>query len=135
MGAGWRVRFRGAWRRHSVTHADGRGSFSELWRASWFQGFGVADAPLEMAQANVSRSDAGVLRGLHFHLRQADYWFALEGRAFVALVDLRDMLEGGEHLSVDTFDLDTGDALFIPKGVAHGFFAYEPHDARLSGHQ
>jgi dTDP-4-dehydrorhamnose 3,5-epimerase len=81
---------------------------------------------IEVSQANVSRSDAGVLRGLHFHLRQADYWVQLEGRAFVALVDLREMLDGREPLSVETFDLETGDALFIPEGVAHGFFAYEP---------
>ena len=126
-GPGWQeCQTPDAWRRHSITHADERGSFTELWRSSWLHGVRSRDAKLEMSQANVSRSDAGVLRGLHFHLRQADYWVQLEGRAFVALVDLREMLDGRDELSVETFDLDRGDALFIPEGVAHGFFAYVP---------
>ena len=125
--SGWlQCETRNAWRRHSTTHADERGSFTELWRASWLRGLSTGNDETKMAQANVSRSDAGVLRGLHFHLRQADYWVQLEGRAFVALVDLREILGGGEAISVETFDLNTGDALFIPEGVAHGFFAYEP---------
>ena len=124
---GWlECRIPDVWRRHSITHADERGSFTELWRANWLHSVTSTDDRQEMSQANVSRSDAGVLRGLHFHLRQADYWVQLEGRAFVALVDLREILNGVEALSVETFDMDTGDALFIPEGVAHGFFAYEP---------
>jgi dTDP-4-dehydrorhamnose 3,5-epimerase len=115
----------GVWRRRSITHADERGSFTELWRSSWSRGLRGQGEGLEMSQANVSRSDSGVLRGLHFHLRQADYWLALEGRAFVGLVDLREILEGGEGLSVETLDMETGDALYIPEGVAHGFLAYE----------
>jgi dTDP-4-dehydrorhamnose 3,5-epimerase len=116
----------GVWRRRLLIHPDERGSFMELWRSSWLRGLANSGIRIEMAQANLSRSDAGVLRGLHFHLRQADYWVALEGRAFVGLVDLRKMLEGGASLAVETFDMETGDALYIPEGVAHGFFAYEP---------
>ena len=116
----------GVWRRRLTTHADERGSFTELWRSSWLNGPAGRDDAIQAAQANVSRSDAGVLRGLHFHQHQADFWVALEGRAFVGLVDLRPMLDGGERPSVETLELETGDALYIPEGVAHGFFAHEP---------
>ena len=70
-----------------VRHADQRGSFRELWRAGDFP-----DEPF--VQANLSTSAAGVLRGLHLHQRQDDLWIVAEGRAFVALVDLRPMLDG-----------------------------------------
>ncbi len=69
----------------SVTFSsDGRGAFGELWRNSW-----TAGLDLRFTQANLSISRSGVLRGLHFHERQTDLWVVLEGRAFVALVDLR----------------------------------------------
>ena len=64
-----------------------------------------------------------MLRGLHFHRRQWDYWFAVSGAAFVALVDLR---EGSPtELVTATLRLseDEPAGLFIPPGVAHGFFA------------
>ena len=66
---------------------DPRGSFRELWRAGDFP-----DEPF--VQANLSTSAAGVLRGLHLHRRQDDLWIVADGRAFVALVDLRPMLDG-----------------------------------------
>ena len=64
-----------------------RGSFRELWRAGDFP-----DEPF--VQANLSTSAAGVLRGLHLHRRQDDLWIVADGRAFVALVDVRPMLDG-----------------------------------------
>ena len=62
-----------------VVHADVRGSFSELFRQGWF-GDG-----LSFVQANVSRSAEGVLRGMHFHRRQADLWIPLAGRLIPGL--------------------------------------------------
>lgn len=67
----------GVMRRSLNTFEDGRGSFSEIWRASWTETLGMPP----FVQANVSRSAAGVLRGLHFHMRQADLWVIVEGRA------------------------------------------------------
>ena len=60
-------------------HADDRGSFRELWRASRSAD---PDVP-PFVQANLSTSAAGVLRGLHYHRRQVDYWVVSAGRAFV----------------------------------------------------
>lgn len=116
----------GVWRRSLTAHADARGSFTELWRASWSHELPAEARVVQMAQANVSRSASGVLRGLHFHQRQEDFWVALDGRAFVGLVDLRPLLEGGNRPSIETLELETGDALYIPQGVAHGFYAPEP---------
>lgn len=108
----------GVWRRRSVEYPDERGSFMELWRCS------LTD-PLQtsaMVQANLSRSRAGVLRGMHFHLRQDDLWLLIQGRAIAATTDVRPALEGGKARS-QTIEMIAGDALYIPSGVAHGFRA------------
>ena len=101
-------------------HADERGAFRELWRAS--------DATPGFAQANLSTSLTGVLRGLHLHRRQLDRWVIGNGRAFIALVDARPMLAGGDRPIVETRGLAADDWVQIPAGVAHGFLALEPVD-------
>ncbi len=82
-------------------------------------------------QANVSASAAGVVRGLHLHRRQLDRWIVASGRAFVALVDVRPMLDPVDPSPtplVETRVLETDDWVDIPIGVAHGFLALEPLD-------
>lgn len=110
-------------------HPDDRGSFREVWRSRWYEGLDAAGAGLPdpaFVQANVSVSDAWVLRGLHFHRRQLDHWVVLDGRALVALVDVRPMLAGAPAPSVETRELSADDWVGIPTGVAHGFLAFEP---------
>jgi dTDP-4-dehydrorhamnose 3,5-epimerase len=103
-----------------VRHADTRGSFRELWRASDFP-----DEPF--VQANLSTSAAGVLRGLHLHRRQDDLWIVAAGRAFVALVDLRPMLDGTSTTPrIETRELGEDEWVVIPTGIAHGFLALDP---------
>lgn len=115
-------------------HADERGAFRELWRASeragapsgsgTAPGTSAGDAP-PYVQANLSSSTAGVLRGLHLHLRQQDHWLVSQGRAFVALVDVRPMLAdpADGQPTVETRELAEDEWVDIPIGVAHGFLA------------
>jgi len=95
-------------------HEDERGGLVEILRISAFShGF---------AQANHTRSAKGVLRGLHYHLKQADLWYVVKGRVQVGLADLRNKIETP---SVQTHILDASEprTLFIPPGVAHGYLA------------
>ncbi len=112
---------------------DRRGSFRELWRATAFEELDPVDAGgapgtrPTFVQANLSTSATGVLRGLHCHERQLDYWVVASGRAFVALVDIRPMLDGrSPSPTVETRVLAEDDWVVIPTGVAHGFLALEP---------
>lgn len=115
-----RTEIDGAVRRPLQTFSDDRGALSEFWRASLTDGLHRA----RFVQANLSRSRAGVLRGMHFHRRQADLWTPIEGRALVALVDLRRKGTAASPASpADAFELGTGESLFIPPLVAHGFYA------------
>ena len=96
---------------------DPRGYFFETFRRTWIPGV------REMIQGNCSFSKTGVLRGLHYHLKQADFWSVPSGLVRAALYDLRveSPTRGASQL------LEMGDAspcgLYIPKGVAHGFYA------------
>jgi dTDP-4-dehydrorhamnose 3,5-epimerase len=114
-------------------HGDERGSFRELWRASTMGSLDLVDsgaapgANVRFVQSNLSTSAVGVLRGLHYHRRQLDYWVLSAGRAFVALVDVRPLMEGSaEPPPVVTRELAADDWVVIPAGVAHGFLALEP---------
>jgi dTDP-4-dehydrorhamnose 3,5-epimerase len=116
-----------------ASHGDSRGAFRELWRASAFPSLTAAEtgSPAgvqpQFAQANISTSAAGVLRGLHYHRRQLDYWVVASGRALVALVDVRPLLDGtGPRAVVETRELAQNDWVVIPVGIAHGFLALEP---------
>ncbi|MGZ4272851.1 MAG: dTDP-4-dehydrorhamnose 3,5-epimerase family protein [Solirubrobacteraceae bacterium] len=99
---------------HPQVHGDERGRLVEIFRATGY--------PEQFVQANHGRSRAGVLRGLHYHQHQADLWYAISGRAQVALADLRG---GGGTPPVETFVLDAAEptAVYIPRGVAHGYLA------------
>lgn len=99
-------------------HPDDRGSFTEVYRRDWVPG------GREMPQANLSLSFRNVLRGLHFHRKQADYWVVLSGTAFIGLYDLRTSspTEGKKaEVRIDADEERFG--LHIPRGVAHGFYA------------
>jgi dTDP-4-dehydrorhamnose 3,5-epimerase len=90
---------------------DERGWFSELRRDSAL--------PKPMVQTNLVFSQAGVVRGLHYHERgQDDLFVCVQGMARVVVLDR----ETGE-----TFTEDIGDenpvALYIPGTNAHGYEA------------
>lgn len=98
--------------------ADERGRFIELFRKEWFP-----QREWTNVQSNRSESRAGVLRGLHYHFNQVDYWYVVSGRIRVGLADLRRSSKAFRW--TETIDLDASEnrGLFIPTGVAHGFLA------------
>ncbi|HEU5003007.1 MAG TPA: dTDP-4-dehydrorhamnose 3,5-epimerase family protein [Actinomycetota bacterium] len=97
-----------------VVHGDSRGSFMEIFREDLL---GV-----HFVQANHSHSAAGVLRGLHYHRKQADAWYVIGGEAQAMLADLR---TASTSPAVVPVPLVGGEpqVLYIPPGVAHGFLA------------
>ncbi len=105
-------------------HADARGHFYESFRKSWVPG------AREMVQGNLSFSKAGVLRGMHYHLKQADFWSVPAGRVRAALYDFRASSPSFGAAAVVEIGVDKPSGLYIPKGVAHGFCALE--DATLT---
>lgn len=100
------------------SYADDRGRFMETFRKEWFP-----QRSWEIIQCNRSDSKEGVLRGLHYHHHQVDYWYVPNGRLKACLVDIRP----SSDTYLNTLCVEMGDGhdlgLFIPVGVAHGFVA------------
>jgi dTDP-4-dehydrorhamnose 3,5-epimerase len=104
--------------RDLTRHGDSRGSFIETYRQEWF------DGP-PMLQGNRSDSVAGTIRGLHYHLQQADYWLCMRGRLLVCMHDLRASSPTRGVTQGIILDGSTSAGVYIPPGVAHGFGALE----------
>lgn len=98
--------------------ADDRGRFLETFRKEWFP-----ERSWDIVQTNCSYSRTNVLRGLHYHHRQVDYWFVPQGVIRMALVDLRrSSPTWGASQTLEIGD-DNPVGVFIPVGIAHGFVA------------
>lgn len=116
----------GVLRRTLAVNRDGRGSFAELWRDGWRAGLPDVPRGVAIHQANLSRSAPRVLRGLHMHRRQAEIWIVVDGHPLIALVDARPVLARTGTARVEMIEATAGDVLYVPEGVAHGFYARDP---------
>ena len=98
------------------TYTDDRGYFQETFRTEWFP-----QRRWERVQMNRSESKANVLRGLHYHFHQVDYWYVAAGSIRAALADIRP--DSPTCRASQTVEMGANNpiGLFIPVGVAHGF--------------
>ncbi len=103
---------------HLRPFTDERGRFLETFRKEWFP-----QRSWDIFQTNRSDSKAGVLRGLHYHHHQVDYWYVQDGKIRAGLVDLRPT--SPTFMAAQTVEMGEENqvGLFIPIGVAHGFLA------------
>ncbi|MGH2544416.1 MAG: dTDP-4-dehydrorhamnose 3,5-epimerase family protein [Ardenticatenaceae bacterium] len=98
--------------------SDERGRFLETFRKEWFP-----QRTWDRVQTNRSDSKAGVLRGLHYHFHQVDYWYVARGRIRVGLADLRPDSPTYRRSAAIEIGEEDARGLYIPAGVAHGFVA------------
>jgi dTDP-4-dehydrorhamnose 3,5-epimerase len=99
---------------------DTRGFFFELFRIDRYREHGISEP---FVQDNISRSSAGVLRGLHVqHPRsQGKLVTVLRGRVLDVAIDVRTGSPTfGKHVAVELND-DNRRQFWIPRGFAHGF--------------
>ena len=106
--------------------ADARGSFFESWNQ---QAYAEAGLDLRFVQGNVSTSQRGVLRGLHYQWPnpQGKLVSVLEGEVYDVAVDIR---RGSPHFGRWTAAILSADnhrQLWIPEGFAHGFATLSDH--------
>ena len=100
---------------------DARGFFFESWNQRSFATLVGAEA--DFVQDNHSASGAGVLRGLHYQVKQAQGKLVrvVKGEVFDVVVDLRRSSPTfgkwvGERLSEENHRM-----MWVPVGFAHGF--------------
>lgn len=105
---------------------DDRGYFFESFNQKEFKE--KTGIQLDFVQDNQSKSQKGVLRGLHFQNppnEQGKLVRVLSGSVIDVAVDIRkNSPTYGKHL---TFELDTisNKMIWLPPGIAHGFAALE----------
>lgn len=99
---------------------DQRGYFMEAWQQQRYRDAGIKE---DFVQSNVSKSEQGVLRGLHFQNPnpQGKLVYVLEGEVFDVAVDIRrGSPTYGQHESV-VLSADNHRQFYVPEGFAHGF--------------
>ena len=102
---------------------DSRGEFMEVFNEKEMASIGISSS---FVQDNLSYSGKGVLRGLHYQIRQPQGKLVrcAKGRVFDVVVDLRRSSPMfGQHLNVVLSERRT--MLWVPTGFAHGFLALE----------
>ncbi|GGN33424.1 dTDP-4-dehydrorhamnose 3,5-epimerase [Actinoplanes campanulatus] len=112
----------GAFEVTPVQHGDDRGRFLE-----WYRFDALAEAvghPLDLAQANLSTSARGVVRGIHFAdvpPGQAKYVTCVSGAILDVIVDIR--VGSPTFGSWEAVRLDDEDrcAVYLAEGLGHGF--------------
>lgn len=112
----------GAFVIESPVHSDDRGFFRE-----WFKGElieKVLGRNFEIAQANISSSSKGTLRGIHYSLAargQAKWVTCVSGLIKDVIVDIRPNSKTyGKWIEVELSGT-SGDAVLIGEGLGHGF--------------
>ncbi len=105
---------------------DARGFFFESWNERVFERAGIHT---HFVQDNHSRSGRGVLRGLHYQIRQPQGKLVrvISGEVFDVAVDIRRSSPNfgrwvGERLSAENKAV-----VWIPPGFAHGFAVLSEH--------
>lgn len=110
----------------ATVYSDERGAFFQAFhKKEMEEATGVS---MEFVQDNYSISKKGTLRGLHYQEgehAQAKLLRVLKGAVMDVIVDLRQ--ESPTYLQHLKLQLQEGDftALYIPRGIAHGFLALE----------
>jgi dTDP-4-dehydrorhamnose 3,5-epimerase len=112
----------GAWLAESPVWSDDRGFFRE-----WFKSEDVKAATginFSIQQANISQSQRGVIRGIHYSLApqgQAKWVACVNGSIRDVIVDIRPSSPTfGKSVFVDLNGLE-GRAVLIEAGLGHGF--------------
>lgn len=103
-------------------YGDDRGYFIESFREDKITDF--LGYKINFCQDNESKSNFGVLRGLHFQLppfAQTKLVRVIKGRVLDVAVDIRKGSPTfGEHVAVELTE-DNKKQLLVPRGFAHGF--------------
>lgn len=104
---------------------DARGYFLEAYRADLFAQAGI---PATFVQDNQSGSAQGVLRGLHYQIRQPQGKLVrvISGEIFDVAADLRRASPTFGQWVALTLSARKKNQIWIPPGFAHGFYVLSP---------
>lgn len=99
---------------------DARGFFMESWNRHTFAELGIHT---DFVQDNHSRSQRGVLRGLHYQIRQPQGKLVrvVAGAVFDVAIDLRQSSPSFRQWTGVELSAENQRMFWVPPGFAHGF--------------
>lgn len=105
---------------------DERGFFYESYNQAHFEA--AIGRPVTFVQDNHSRSAQGVLRGLHYQIRQPQGKLVrvVQGEVFDVAVDLRASSPFFGQWVGEILSAENKRQLWVPEGFAHGFIVLSP---------
>lgn len=110
---------------HPTVFEDERGYFYESYNAKQYEQHGL---PTHFVQDNQSKSNKGVLRGLHFQnppYAQGKLVRVIKGAVIDVAVDIRKSSPTyGKHIAIELNETNKT-MLYVPEGFAHGFVTLE----------
>lgn len=103
---------------------DNRGSFFELWNRQKMLDYGIDGV---FVQDNIISSLKGVLRGMHTqkNFPQSKLVSCLQGCVLDVMVDCRIESPTYKKWHAELLSFRNGKALYVPQGVAHGFYSVD----------
>jgi dTDP-4-dehydrorhamnose 3,5-epimerase len=104
-----------------IAYRDTRGFFMETFHQAKYSQFGI---DLPFVQDNHSGSRQGVLRGLHYQIRQPQgklIWVT-SGAIFDVAVDLRQSSQTFKRWFGINLSAENKNQVWVPPGFAHGFY-------------
>lgn len=106
---------------------DQRGAFTKTFHSKDFENNGLNAI---WRESYFSTNHKGVIRGMHFQTPPQDHEklvYCTRGKLMDVVVDLRTSSPTyGQHISIELSE-DSATAVYIPKGMAHGFESLEDH--------
>jgi dTDP-4-dehydrorhamnose 3,5-epimerase len=120
----------GAWLAESPVWNDERGHFRE-----WFQYKEIISKTkidFSVAQANISESNKGVIRGIHYSLAiegQAKWITCASGSILDVIVDIRPNSPTYKKIEYVHLNGKDGKSILIGSGLGHGFLSLEANSS------
>lgn len=107
---------------HPTVRKDTRGTFIKTYQRAFFDAHGLT---FPLAEEYFTVSAQGVLRGLHFQIPPMDLVktvTCISGEVLDVAVDMRQGSPTFGQYAAFPLHAETGDILYLPSGLAHGFY-------------
>jgi dTDP-4-dehydrorhamnose 3,5-epimerase len=121
-----RLPIEGSWIARTAIHGDARGTFREWFRADEI--FEATGRRFPVAQSNISISQKGVLRGIHYSMAprgQAKWITCIAGSIWDVVVDIRPTSPTFKKWFGVELSGESGDTALISEGLGHGFLSLQ----------
>lgn len=120
------LEIKGSWIAESTIWKDSRGEFREWFKLNDIEK--LIGKSFSVKQANVSLSNKGVLRGIHYSLArvgQSKWVTCVAGNIVDVIVDIRPNSPTFKKFELINLSADVGRAVLIGAGLGHAFLSLE----------